>query len=104
MKDELKNNFVITLISSVEVVNTINVLSTNKVSAPTSIPTHIFYLIQLIVRCPLANFINILFQKVCVLFPYFSIFKGKGDDLNVTKYRPISLLLNINKIIGTCTV
>ena len=76
----------------------------NKAVAPHSIPTIILHLIKLNISEPLSEIINLSFVKG-IHFGNLKIsktiptFKDKGSNLECNNYRPISLLLNINKII-----
>ena len=86
----------------IEVINTINNLSTNKAMGPNSIPMGIFHLIKLSIAQPLVNIINLSFEKGSYIekleiSKVIPIFKDKGTNCN--NYRPISLLPNLNKII-----
>ena len=91
---------------SIEVIDIINDLNSNKATGPNSIPNEIFHLIKLIIADPLSKLINLSFEKEKAI--YFDnlkiskavpIFKDKGNLLECNNYRPISLLSNINKII-----
>ena len=76
----------------IEVINTINNLSTNNAMGPNSIPMDIFHLIKLSISQPLVNIINLAFEKG-------SYIERLGSYLECNNYRPISLLSNLNKII-----
>ena len=97
-------NFFITPTDSIEVIDIINDLKSNKATGPNSIPNEILHFIKLIIAGPLSKLINLSFEKAI----YFDnlkiskavpIFKDKGNLLERNNYRPISLLSNINKII-----
>ena len=98
------NTFFIKPTNTLEVINNINDLNTNKGTGPYSIPTNIFHLIKFAVADPLVEIINLSFRtgiyidslKISKVMP---IFKEKGCELECSNYRPISLLSNINKII-----
>ena len=77
-------------------------LKNNKAAGPNSIPTKLLKLFVKEVNSPLSSLINLSFE--CGKFPdvlktanLTPIFK-KGDLLESTNYRPISLLPNISKI------
>ena len=104
LKNSNPNNFFIKPTNIVEVINNINDLNTNKAMGPNSLPTDIFHLIKLSIAQPLANIINLSFEKGIYIdelkiSKVIPIFKDKGSDLDFINYRPISLLSNINKII-----
>ena len=81
----------------------IDSIETNKASGPNSIPTDILKLIKNNRCYPLKENINLSFAtgiyptqlKVAKVIPTF---KNKGALLLISSYRPISFLLNINKI------
>ena len=85
-----------------EVENLISNLKNNKSTGPNSIPTKILKLTKKIISEPLCNIINISFNtgvfpesmKSAKVIPIFK----KGDETQITNYRPISVLSNISKI------
>ena len=92
--------FFMTPTDSIEVIDTINDLKSNKATGP----NEILHLIKLILAEPHSKLINFSFEKAI----YFDnlkiskavpIFKDKGNLLECNNYRPISLRSNINKII-----
>ena len=98
-------NFFINPTDKVEIINIINnSINLNKAYGPHSIPTDILHQIKLIVAPPLAEIINLSFEKGryiedLKISKTTPIFKDKGSNLNCINYRPISLLSNINKIV-----
>ena len=85
-----------------EILDIISQLETSKATGPNSIPTDIFKLIKNEISSPLSKIINDSFSsgthpdklKIVNVIPVFK----KGSRLQVSNYRPISLLSNINKI------
>ena len=78
-------------------------LKSNKSTGPNSIPTDIMHLIVDIISQPLSDIFNLSFAigsfpdnlKIAKTIPIFK----KGSKMDVSNYRPISLLSNINKIL-----
>ena len=104
LKDENPHSLFIKPTNITEVINNINDINSNKALGPTSIPTNIFHQIKLTVAKPLADIINLSFEKgtyinMLKISKVIPIFKDKGSDLDHTNFRPISLLSNINKIV-----
>ena len=99
----LNHNFLFKSVDSNEVIFIIDSLENNKATGPNSIPTEILKIIKYNICYPLKEIINMSFAtgvypdklKIAKVIP---IFKNKGDQLQVSNYRPISLLSNINKI------
>ena len=97
-------SFFITPTDKYEISDMIKSLNSNKSTGPHSIPTNILKNIEKYVTEPLSRIINVSFStgvyieslKISKVVP---IYKEKGDILECTNYRPISLLSNINKII-----
>ena len=80
-----------------------NLISPESKSSGHSIPVRILRLLNLDIAKPISNLINRSFQTG--IFPMLlktskviSMFKNKGSPLEVSNYRPISLLSNIEKI------
>ena len=92
-----EHNFFISPTDKVEIVNIINNISLNKACGPHSIPTNILHLIKLNISEPLAEIINLSFEKG-IYFENLKIsnsiptFKEKGRNQECNNYRPISLL------------
>ena len=97
-------NFFMTPTDSIEVIDIINDLNSNKATGPNSIPNEILHFIKLIIAERLSKLINFSFEKAIYfdnlkISKVVPIFKDKGNLLECNNYRPISLLSNINKII-----
>ena len=82
--------------TSEEIVSQIKDLKNHKATKPNSIPTTIFKNFQKNISVPLTELIK--FPAVLEIARVTPTFK-KGDRLDVNNYRPISLTLNISKII-----
>ena len=87
-----------------EVLKTINSLSSNKASGPNSIPSKILNLIKTDLSEPLSFLFNLSFTSgsfpnLLKLTKVIPIYKNKGSPLEISNYRPISLLSNIEKIL-----
>ena len=103
LKTPLTYNFFFSSVTANEIVLIIHALENSKATGPHSIPTEILKLIKANICHPLKEIINLSFAtgiypdslKIAKVIP---IFKNKGDELQVSNYRPISLLSNINKI------
>ena len=86
-----------------EVIEIISSFSTSKSTGPNSIPVRILKLLKHDISKPIATLINRSFEegvfpsalKVSKVVP---VYKNKGSPLEVSNYRPISLLSNIEKI------
>jgi len=98
------NSIFLNPVLPVEVLKIINSLSSNKSSGPHSIPIKILNLIKHDLTIPLSFLFNLSFSSGS--FPtllksskVIPIFKNKGSPLEVSNYRPISLLSNIEKIL-----
>ena len=105
LNDRNEHNFFINPTDKEEIINIItNSLNLNKSYGPHSIPAKILHQIKLIVAAPLAEIINLSFEKGTYIEDLkisktIPIFKEKGSNLSCINYRPISLLSNINKIV-----
>ena len=103
LKNRNNNSFFIAPTDKKEVMNIIENINTSKATGPHSIPPYILSQVNQYIAQPIADLVNMSFQqgnyidalKISNTIP---IFKGKGSELNVSNYRPISLLSNINKI------
>ena len=88
---------------SVKALWIINGLKLGKASGPYSIPNDILKLMKYELATPLAEIVNLTFEtgiyierfKTSKVIP---IYKGKGNQMERSNYRPISLLSNLNKI------
>ena len=96
------NSFFVQAVTEDEVSNYINSLETGKSNGPNSIPTNLLKLVSNTISNPLTSIINKSFSqgvfpdllKMANVIPIFK----KGSKLDVSNYRPISLLSNISKI------
>ena len=103
LKEPLNQRFLFESADTTEIILIINSFDNNKSTGPHSIPTDILKIIKSNICYPLKEIINLSFAtgiypiklKIAKVNP---IFKNKGDPLQFSNYRPISLLSNINKI------
>jgi hypothetical protein len=103
LKNVNHNSFFFSPVDKEEIKNYIKDLNPHKADGPNSIP-HKFFEVSLdTISSILSKILNISFQtgtypdslKTVKVVP---IFKNKGSPLEVSNYRPISLLSNIDKI------
>ena len=85
-----------------EIEKIINIFSDKRAVGPHSIPTNILKEYKKIFSIPLALIKNIsfetgIFPELCKIAHVIPVYK-KGDQLDCSKYRPISLLSNISKV------
>ena len=97
------NSFFLGVVTEVELESIIGNLNSRKTIGPYSIPTVILKEFKDILKIPLTIIINISFQtgifpEQCKIAHITSVFK-KGDTLDSSNYRPVSLLSNISKIL-----
>lgn len=90
--------------SPAEVLLTISSLSLKKSSGPHSIPPKILHLIKYDLSGPLSFLFNLSFESgafpsLLKLTKVIPVFKNKGSPLEISNYRPISLLSNVEKIL-----
>ena len=103
LKNPVQQSMFISPTDPTEVAECISSLDPNKSPGPSSIPPIILSLINTELSIPLSKIINLSFSTG--IFP--SILKTakvipvhkKGDKMDISNYRPISLLSNIDKII-----
>ena len=103
LKNSPNNSFFFNPISEYEVLKTIKSLDPNKASGPNSIPNKILNLLLIDISDILTKIFNLSFQtgKFISLLKnvkVIPIFKNKGSAFDVSNFRPISLLSNIDKI------
>ena len=90
-----------------EVESAIKELQDKKATGPNSIPSKILKNNKDVLSKPLCDLINLVFVsgtfpqqlKTAKIIPVYK----SGDPLNCTNYRPISLLLNLGKLIEKVT-
>ena len=104
LKNPISNSFFIRPTSPIEVQNLINSLSDSKTSGPHSIPVKILKLLLQDVSRQLTDLFNLsfssgIFPTILKTSKVVPIFKNKGSPTEVSNYRPISLLSNLDKII-----
>jgi hypothetical protein len=103
LSDRIDSNFVMQSADTEEILRIILSLNNSKATGPNSIPTEILKLLGPNICFPLKEIINIsfatgIYPDKLKLAEIIAVFKKKGDPRQVTNYRPISLLSNINKI------
>ena len=103
LKNGNPNSIFLKPVSPEEVIKIIRSFSASKSSGPNSIPMRILKLICDDISIPISKLINRSFETG--IFPSLlktskvvPVFKNKGSPLEVSNYRPISLLSNIEKI------
>ena len=102
LTDYQQNSFFLNPTTKEEVEDIISTMKNNKATGPNSIPTKILKDLKNSLAQPLSDIINISFEtstfpnllKVGKVIPIFK----KGNKLECSNYRPISLLSNISKI------
>uniref|UniRef100_A0A7M5VBW5 Reverse transcriptase domain-containing protein n=1 Tax=Clytia hemisphaerica TaxID=252671 RepID=A0A7M5VBW5_9CNID len=103
LKHRNQNSIFLRPTSSDEVAKIIGSFSSSKSSGPNSIPIKILKILQDKISKPLSILINRsyhagVFPEVLKISKVIPVFKNKGSPLDVSNYRPISLLSNIEKI------
>ena len=101
--NSLPNSFVLRECEQLEVENLITDLNSKKASGPHSIPVDILSLVKPDISKPLSKIFNLSLStsiypdklKIAKTIPVFK----KGDQHQISNYRPISLLSNLNKIL-----
>ena len=102
LKKPVSDSLFLSPTDEMEVLYCLSSLDQNKSSGPFSIPSQIFSLIKTEISTPLSNIINMSFTtgiypsnlKIAKVIPIHK----KGSKLELTNYRPISLLSNIDKV------
>ena len=102
MKKPNPKSFFVSPVSKEEVIEVINSFSPSKSTGPNSIPIKILKLLVQDISEPITTLVNIsfingTFPSILKTSKVTPIFK-KGSPLEVSNYRPISLLSNIEKI------
>ena len=97
------NSLLLNPVTEKEISEIINKISNGKAAGPNSVPNDILEEYKDILKVPLTIIINISFMtgrfpKQCEIAHITPVYK-KGDKLDTSNYRPISLLSNISKII-----
>ena len=103
LKNSNPNSIFLQPVSPEEIVKIIRTFSASKSNGPNSIPVKILKLLCDQISVPISRLINRSFEtgtfpsllKTSKVVP---VFKNKGSPLEVSNYRPISLLSNIEKI------
>ena len=98
-----KKTFFLTAAEPNEVQSLIKTLNLKKTTGPNSIPTKLLKVFNKTISVPLANLINLSFEKEILpkslkIASVIPIFKKVGY-LNCNNYRPISLTSNISKLL-----
>lgn len=105
--DYLKNpnpdSIFLSPVTQEEIIGIIGNISPGKSSGPNSIPIKILRLLENDISKPISILINLSFESG--IFPrslktsrVVPVYKNKGSSIDVSNYRPISLLSNIEKI------
>ena len=102
LSSEINYSFLITATNKEEIYEMITSLNSNKACGPNSIPTKVLHLLQDQISNHLATICNLSFStgvfpaipKTAKVIPIHK----KNSKLEVSNYRPISLLSNIDKI------
>ena len=99
-----QHSFFLKPVSTEEVEKQISSLDTKKATGPYSIPTKILKFASKKISEILTIIFNISFRKGIYIdllktAKVIPIFKNKGSSLEISNYRPISLLSNIDKIL-----
>ena len=103
LKNRVCDDFLIAPTNKNEIKKIIDNISSSKATGPHSIPPFLLNKINEVIAEPIADLVNLSFSqgnyinalKISKTIP---IFKGKGSELEVQNYQPISLLSNIDEI------
>ena len=103
MKDPNLHSLLLRPTTSQEISKVIGSFSINKSCGPHSIPNKILKLLRHDISVPISTLINSsfltgIFPSVLKISQVVPVFKNKGSPLEVSNYRSISLLSNIEKI------
>ena len=103
LKNSPRHSFFFTPVTIQEVINVIKSLNQTKSTGPSSIPNRILNTFLTDISTILVDLFNLSietgkFPDILKVIKVIPIFKNKGSPLEVSNYRPISLLSNIDKI------
>ena len=103
LKEPNLNSLLLAPTNAEEIAEVICSFSISKASGPNSIPARILKLINNDISVPISTLINSsfasgIFPTVLKISKVVPVFKNKGSPLEVSNYRPISLLSNLEKI------
>ena len=106
LKHRNLNSFFLKPVNEKEIQNIISNTANNKAVGPNSVPNFLLKQFKEELSIPLSLIINAsfktgIFPRACKMANIIPIYK-KGDKLDCSNYRPISLLLNVGKIIEQC--
>ena len=103
LRNRNSNSIFLTHTTSEEVTKVIGSFSPSKSSGPNSIPIKVLKLLKHDISAPISFLINRsfttgIFPSALKTSKVVPVFKKKGSPLEISNYRPISLLSNIEKI------
>lgn len=104
IKKRTRNSFFFTPVTIEEITKIIKSLDSKKASGPYSIPSKILDTITTEISSILSDIFNLSFEIGKFIDPLkyvkvVPIFKNKGSPFEVSNFRPISLLSNVDKIL-----
>ena len=103
LKNPMRDSFFFAPCTGEEIIDIFNKIDTSKSSGPNSIPKYIIKTALTEISMILSQIFNISFEtgkfpntlKIAKIIP---IYKNKGSETEVSNYRPIALLSNIDKV------